>query len=123
MPSHNMSKFQNKIIGQIGENLAKDYLIKKGYTIVAQNFSTKFGEIDLIAQDRKITVFIEVKTKIGLDFGPPEAMFTHSKYNRVKRMATIYLEGRDVPCRIDMIAVVLDTNHQPISINHYQNPY
>lgn len=118
-----MSKFQNKLIGKIGEDLARDYLINKGYQIVAQNFHTRFGEIDLIAQDKDILVFVEVKTKIGLDFGPPEAMFTPRKYDRVKRMATVYLKGRDVPCRIDLVAIVLDPNHHPLSINHYQNPY
>jgi putative endonuclease len=118
-----MSHFQNKLIGSIGENLAKDYLIKKGYQIVTQNFHTRFGEIDLIAQDKDILVFVEVKTKVGLDFGSPEAMFTPRKYDRVKRMATIYLKGRDVPCRIDLVAIVLNESHHPISINHYQNPY
>lgn len=118
-----MSKFQNKLIGKIGEDLARDYLVKQGYQIVAANFHTRFGEIDIIAQDKDILVFVEVKTKVGLDFGPPEAMFTPRKYDRVKRMATVYLKGRDVPCRIDMIAIVLDPTHQPISINHYQNPY
>lgn len=118
-----MSHFQNKLIGKIGEDLARDYLVKQGYQIVAANFHTRFGEIDIIAQDKDILVFVEVKTKQSLDFGPPEAMFTLRKYDRVKRMATVYLKGRDVPCRIDLIAIVLDTNHQPLSINHYQNPY
>lgn len=118
-----MSKFQNKLIGKIGEDLAKDYLVKQGYQIVATNFHTRFGEIDIIVQDKDTLVFVEVKTKVGLDFGPPEAMFTPRKYDRVKRMATVYLKGRDVPCRIDLVAIVLDPTHQPISINHYQNPY
>ena len=118
-----MPKFQNKIIGKIGEDLAKDYLIGKGYAIVAQNFHTRFGEIDIIAQNKNILVFVEVKTKVSLDFGPPEAMFTPRKYDRVKHMATVYLKGRDVPCRIDLIAIVLNDSQHPVSINHYQTPY
>lgn len=118
-----MSHFQNKLIGKIGEDLAKKFLLDHGYQVIAANFHTRFGEIDIIAQHKDILVFVEVKTKVGLDFGPPEAMFTPRKYDRVKRMATVYLKGRDVPCRIDLIAIVLDPNHQPTSINHYPNPY
>ena len=118
-----MSRFQNKLVGKIGEDLAKDYLLKQGYQIIDQNFSTRFGEIDLIAKKGDLLIFVEVKTKVGVGFGPPESMFTLTKYNRVKRMATVYLQGRYVPCRIDLITIVLDSHHQPISIHHYPNPY
>jgi len=118
-----MSKKQNKLIGQIGENLAKNFLVDKGHHIIEQNFRTKFGEIDLITQDHDILVFVEVKTKVGDDFGPPEEMFTRGKYRRVKNMATVYLKGTEVPSRIDVIAIVLDDTHRPISIHHYPNLY
>jgi len=73
----------------------------------------------LIMEKDQITVFVEVKTKVGLSFGSPEEMFGRGKYERVKRMATLYLNDREIPCRIDMIAIVLDVNYLPISINHY----
>ena len=114
-------KTTNFLTGMRGQNLAEEHLQDLGYSIIDRNFSTKFGEIDLIVQDDKVLVFVEVKTKIGADFGSPEDMFTKRKYERVKRMATLYLSGRSVPCRIDMVAVVLDRNNQPVSIKHYEN--
>lgn len=111
----------NKQVGQAGEEFAFQYLMKKGYTLIERNYHNKFGEIDLIMKDGIITVFVEVKTKIGLGFGIPEEMFGRGKYERVKRMATMYLSGRDVPCRIDMVAVVLDKDSQIVSIKHYEN--
>ena len=72
-------------------------------------------------RDKGILVFVEVKAKKGLVFGMPEEMFTRGKFERVKRMATVYLKGKDVPCRIDMAAVVLDGQNQPVSVKHYEN--
>lgn len=114
-------KTDNKYIGRIGEDAAAEFLTQKGWVIMKRNFSTRFGEIDLIVKDKETTIFVEVKTKKGLDYGLPEEMFTPGKYQRVKRMATVYLNGHDIPCRIDMVAVILDQNNQPVSIKHYPN--
>ncbi len=111
----------NKNIGAVGEKIARNHLLSKNYELITTNFSTRFGEIDLIMKDKDIIVFVEVKTKKGLDFGQPEEMFTHGKYAKVKRMATLYLKGEDVPCRIDMVAVILGEDNQPLSIKHYEN--
>lgn len=111
----------NKYIGAIGEKIALDYLLSKNYELIMTNYSTRFGEIDLIMRDKERLVFVEVKTKKGLDWGSPEEMFTRRKYERVKRMASVYLKGREVSCRIDMVAVVLNPNNEPISVKHYEN--
>jgi putative endonuclease len=111
----------NKIVGQTGEAEAERLLARKGYDIISRNFSTRYGEIDLICRDGETLVFVEVKTKKGPDFGTPEDMFTRRKLDRVKRMAIVYLEGKETKCRIDMVAVVLGQNEQMESIQHYQN--
>lgn len=116
-----MRHSSNKDIGAAGEKIALDHLLSKNYTLVTTNFQTRFGEIDLIMKDGETVVFVEVKTKKGLGFGPPEDMFTRGKYERVKRMATVYLGGREVPCRIDMVAVILDSSNNAISFKHYEN--
>lgn len=116
-----MLKRLNKEVGKIGEQIAENFLVKKGYELVLRNFGTKFGEIDLIMKQNDILVFIEVKTKKGLRFGTPEEMFSRGKYERVKRMATVYLKGEEVPCRIDMVAVELDDNNLPVDVRHYEN--
>ncbi len=114
-------KYDNKVTGRIGEATTEQYLQDKGWEIIERNYSTRFGEIDLIVRDKDILVFVEVKTKKGLDFGTPEEMFGRGKYERVKRMATVYLNGRDVPCRIDMVAVILDSDNHLVTLNHYPN--
>jgi putative endonuclease len=114
-------KALNRATGLTAENLALDYLIAKDYQLIARNFSTRFGEIDLVMQDRDITVFVEVKAKKDLSFGPPEDMFTKSKYHKVKNMATLFLNGKSISCRIDLIAIVLDNSNRLLSLHHYPN--
>lgn len=117
-----MKKF-NKQTGIAGEKLALNYLLSHNYQLIATNYCTKFGEIDLVMKDGRTLIFVEVKTKIGADFGTPEDMFTRGKYNKVKRMASLYLNGREVPCRIDVVAIVLDQSYQLVSLHHYPNVY
>ena len=95
-------KSENRNVGRLGEQLAHQLLSDKGYQVIERNFGTKFGEIDLIVKDGDILVFVEVKTKKGLDFGSPEEMFTKGKMQRVKRMAAVYLQGKETEtaCRV-----------------------
>ena len=113
----------NRQIGRLGEDAAAELLVKKGFEMVLRNYSTRYGEIDLICRDKDVLVFVEVKTKKGLLFGQPEEMFTRKKYERVKRMAQGYLGGKEVPCRIDMVAVILNHEEQALLIKHFQNVY
>lgn len=113
----------NRKTGRIGEDIAVKYLADKGYEIVKRNFSNKFGEIDVIAKYKDVLVFVEVKTKKGDEFGMPEEMVGRGKLRKVKNMATIYLQGRDVPCRIDVIAVVLSGEDGVNRVTHYENVY
>lgn len=112
---------ENRNVGRLGEQLAQQLLENHGYETVEKNFHTRFGEIDLIAKDGETLVFVEVKTKRGLDFGSPEEMFSKGKMQRVKRMGTVYLQGNEAKCRIDMVAVVLDRQNQLQRITHYPN--
>ena len=84
-------KSNNKVTGNRGEGLAVDYLEKKGYRIEECNFRTRFGEIDIVCWDEETLVFVEVKTKIGHDFGEPEEMVNKGKLAQVKRMGEVYI--------------------------------
>lgn len=114
-------KMYNKQTGRIGEDAAAEFLTKKGFEVVLRNYRTRYGEIDMICRDNNVLVFVEVKTKKGTLLGTPEEMFTQRKYNQVKRMAQVYLEGKEVPCRIDMVAVELNDIDNVISVRSYQN--
>jgi len=113
-------KTKNRQIGREGEEAAAGYLGHEGYKIIKRNYFTKFGEIDIVCSDREITVFVEVKAKNGKLYGTPEEMFTRGKYNKVKRMAQLYLSGKEILCRIDMVAVELVAGELP-QIRHYKN--
>ena len=118
-------KNQNKITGNRGEELASKYLEKKGFLIVERNFRTRFGEIDIVCRDGQTLVFVEVKTKIGHDFGEPEEMVNKSKIGKVKRMGEVYLQDNklDVACRVDVVAIVMESGGEVERIEHYQAVY
>ena len=116
-------KVNNRETGRIAEELAGKALIEKGYTILENNFSNRYGEIDIIAKDKDIYVFVEVKAKSGVEFGLPEEMISARKLRKVKNMATIYMKGETLPCRIDVVAVVLSLEGNLIRLTHYENVY
>jgi putative endonuclease len=122
-------KIFNRQTGTLGESLAANYLEKQGYQTVARNFHNRFGEIDLIclSKDKQTLIFIEVKTKIGHNFGSPEEMINRHKLEQVYRTSQIYLLNnpvyKSISTRIDIIAVTLDSNNQVKIINHYPGVY
>lgn len=116
-------KSNNRETGRLAEDLAGKALLEKGYRIIENNFSNRYGEIDIIAKDKETLVFVEVKAKKGADFGLPEDMISPGKLKRVKNMATIYMKGKILPCRIDVVAVVLSQDNNLIRLTHYENVY
>lgn len=118
-----MSKFQNKSTGKIGEDLACEFLIKNDYKILERNWGNKWGEIDIIAKDKEIIVFVEVKTKIGVNFGTPEEMINTHKINQIQRLASTYPQSQNAQLRIDVIAVILNSDYSLQSLSHHQAVY
>lgn len=113
--------------GRAGEELARDYLTKKGFKIIVSNFYTRFGEIDLIMVDSEVLVFVEVKAKVGEDFGLPEEMITNKKIVQIKNMAKIFVQKNQVlvrkypAWRLDAVCLVLNKNQEVKRIRHYEN--
>lgn len=112
----------NKEIGALGEKLAQEFLLKKGYEILELNkrFS-RLCEIDIIAKDKNTLVFVEVKTRSGDACGSPLEAITKSKYNHIKTGIFSYLQESKLKYnkfRIDAISVVLRPN---LKINHLKN--
>jgi putative endonuclease len=106
---------QHNEVGKIGENLAREYLEKEGYKILEQNYRTKYAEIDLVAEKsggffgKKSLVFVEVRTKIGENFGSPEDTLNKQKLWKVLQNAKSYSAFKqwDGPARIDAVCIVL----------------
>lgn len=113
--------------GRTGETIAKDSLVKKGYQIVTSNFRTRFGEIDLIATKDKHLIFVEVKLKIGEQFGTPEEMVDRRKLNQIQKTGEYYLQINPQIAhnyqnyQIDAICVVLNSDGSIKRITHWEN--
>ncbi len=115
-------KAENLYIGQLGEEIAKEYLQKKGYKIIEHNYRTKYAEIDLITRKDSEFVFIEVRTKTNENFGTPEESLNRNKINRLIRNANAFASKENFQkYRIDAICIVLDENNKPKRLNHYEN--
>jgi len=97
-----------RAFGAWGERVAEAYLRQLGMTILARNWRCPDGELDLIALDRDVVVFCEVKTRRGLLFGSGVEAVLWRKTRRLRRLAAIWLaengvEGREL--RFDVIGV------------------
>lgn len=122
-----MTKTFNRIKGKEGEEMAAKFLRDKGYQIIDQNNSTKFGELDLIATKNDILVFVEVKFKQTEDFGTPEEMIGINKLNQVRRTAELYLlTNPDIAkqfdkYQIDAVCIVGSPDGEASRISHHEN--
>ena len=98
-------------LGKSGEDVAVEYLKKKGYKIVNKGFRFLRGEIDIIAYDGDALVFIEVKTRQCPRFIQPEESVTPAKRKKLRRVAQGYLlceHIQDVECRFDVLSLSYD---------------
>ena len=82
---------RNNLYGAWGEALAAEYLRKKRYTVVAAGFHCRYGEIDLIVQDKKYLVFVEVKLRKSADFAKAMEYVDRRKQDRIRITASMYL--------------------------------
>ncbi len=105
--------------GAQGEELAVDFLIKKGYRILARNFRFQHGELDIVAEDGTVLVFVEVKTRRSYDYGTPEESISIRKRRLLRRTAEGYMYTLgivDRECRCDVIAI--ERQNDQIEIRH-----
>jgi putative endonuclease len=95
-------------LGKLGENLACRELQRLGYVILARRYRTRFGEIDIVAEDAGTVTFVEVKTRRATKYGSAAEAVPAWKQRRIAAMALDYLawvRRLDDPCRFDVIAV------------------
>ncbi|MFH1338244.1 MAG: YraN family protein [Candidatus Omnitrophota bacterium] len=102
-----MSKAQSEL-GQKGERIAVDFLRDKGYRIVAVNYRTRLGQIDIVAKDKETVCFIEVKTRKSARFGRPAEAVDFFKQRKISQVALMFLKQKgllDSPARFDVISI------------------
>jgi putative endonuclease len=96
-------------LGEAGEEAAARWLRRAGFVIVTRGFRARCGEIDLIARDGPIVVFVEVKTRTHGAFGRPSEAVTAQKRGRIARVASVFLARSgwgEKACRFDVVEVV-----------------
>jgi len=95
-------------LGKAGEDLACRELERRGYAVVARRYRTRFGEIDIVAHDHGVIVFVEVKARTSKRYGSAAEAVSFRKRRRIGAMALDYLAwtgGLDRRCRFDVVAI------------------
>lgn len=124
-PEDREASSHNKELGKRGEEAATRYLERRGYNILARNWTCEHGEADIIAQDESALVFVEVKTRANCDYGMPEEAVTPEKRNRYERIACAFLReypGSDIPIRFDVIGLLVVDQNRAL-IKHHINAF
>ncbi|MDO3693975.1 YraN family protein [Wenyingzhuangia sp. chi5] len=114
---------QHNDLGNLGETLANEYLIKQGYTILDKNWRYLKAEIDIIALKENTLAIVEVKTRSTDFFGSPEEFITKSKIKMLITAADAYVQKRNlnVDVRFDVIAIV--KNKKETTIEHIKEAF
>ncbi len=110
--------------GQQGEAIAATFLSEKGYELLESNWRYKRAEVDIIAKDGKILVFIEVKTRSTDYFGAPEAFITDKKKRLLSDAASAYMEeiGHDWEIRFDYVSVIYQDEGN-FHLRHFEDAF
>ncbi|MBR0130024.1 MAG: YraN family protein [Firmicutes bacterium] len=119
------NKTSNLTRGRWGEDKAADYLSSKGLTIIDRNYSTKIGELDIVASDGTCLIFAEVKTRTRTDKGLPAQFVSKAKMRRIALTAEIFRKAHPelykYQPRFDIVEVLgLDSG---VYIRHIENAF
>ncbi len=109
-------------LGKWGEDLAADYLQRKGYTIIERDWKSGKRDLDIIAQDGDVIVFVEVKTRRNRLYGEPEESVDYHKLQNLQQAISHYVKFKHIrqEIRFDIISVVGTIGSEP-DIQHIQN--
>lgn len=98
---------KNHDVGKEGEKAAAEYLLSKGYEILAVNYIAQKAEVDIIALKEGFLVFVEVKTRSSLEYGLPQDFVRATKIKLLVKAANLFIEenNREEEVRFDIIAI------------------
>jgi putative endonuclease len=111
-------------LGQRGEQLAVDKLRADGFEIVTRNYHCRTGELDIVARQADIWVFVEVRTRKSQLFGTPEESITDRKRQHLITAAQTYLQEQalqDVNWRIDLVAIEIGPKGELVRLEVLEN--
>ena len=111
----------NKSLGDFGERLAVAFLEQKGYRIRGRQVRTRYGEIDIVAENAVAIIFVEVKTRRTTRFGLPEESITMSKRQHLAHAVDAYRVQEGIVeknFRVDAITILLDEQTHKATVRH-----
>ncbi len=109
-------------LGRKGEDLAEQYLIDRGYTILQRNEQVGHSDIDILARQGETLVFVEVRTKSDGNRGMPEETLNYSKLKQMRKTAEIYMAKKKYrgPARMDAVCILLPAGGGVTHFEHYK---
>jgi len=113
-----------QVLGKEGERIAEQYLKRKGYKVVERNYRCAAGEVDLIVLDRRVIVFVEVKTRTGHGFGTPLEAIQPRKQRKMMQAAQFFLSQKKLhqrDARFDVVGISWP-GREPV-IEHVENAF
>ena len=114
------------MVGRCGEQAAVDHLEKHGMMILARNWSSRLGELDIIAKNQREIIFVEVRTTTSRHFGFGYQSVDKRKQQKVRRLATQYIQQNQLwnqSIRFDVISVMLDRQYNVKQLDHFTHAF
>ncbi len=105
----------NKKLGDLGEDCAARFLSAHGYRILARKYRCRYGEIDIIAKEKGVLVFVEVRSKSDTGYGLPYETINYNKRKHIERVAVEFRKRyglMDYDCRFDCVSVLFDDKYK-----------
>lgn len=114
---------QHNELGKKGEQMAVDYLLKRGYYVLERNYRFDKAEVDIIAQKDNLLAIVEVKTRSTADFGNPQDFVKPKQIQRLVKAVNEYVmeHDLDVEVRFDIIAIV--KQNKSFEIEHLEDAF
>ncbi len=115
----------NKQKGDWGEEIAAKYLAKIGYKIIERNYRNRFGEIDIVAREKEVICFVEVKMRGSVNCGTSLEAVDNRKQEKIRLIAGEYLQkfaDKDFPVRFDVIAIT-EVNNSDYAIDFIKDAF
>ena len=126
-PSHELCggwRLNTRKAGDRGEEIARRYLVRRGYRILESNYRTRYGEIDLVVRHGETLIFVEVKLRRGTGFGDPLESVTPRKQEQVRTIAEQYLQEKEPEfdeIRFDVVGILNDS--ETPEVTHVENAF
>lgn len=121
-----MKNFSTQSIGQIGEEYVAKFLKKKHYKILARNYRKRYGEIDIIAENKNYIAFVEVKTRHTDSMTSAAEAVNRQKQLKIIKTASMYLSENETEkfCRFDVCEVYVNAdNLKVVNINYIEGAF